>query len=104
MVRNAEKKSVFFGDFNLPTIDWEAGVARGRAEELLEAVQDKSMEQHVDFPTQVKGNTLDLVITNIPERVSEVFEAGRLGKSDHSIIITRVSIGVSLEDEKSLPD
>jgi hypothetical protein len=104
MVRNAEKKSVFFGDFNLPTIDWEAGVARGRAEELLEAVQDKSMEQLVDFPTQVKGNTLDLVITNIPERVSEVFEAGRLGKSDHSIIITRVSIGVSLEDEKSLPD
>jgi hypothetical protein len=62
------------------------------------------MEQLVDFPTQVKGNTLDLVITNIPERVSEVFEAGRLGKSDHSIIITRVSIGVSLEDEKSLPD
>ncbi len=78
MVRSAEKKSVFFGDFNLPMIDWEAGVARGREEELLEAVQDKYMEQLVDFPTQVKGNRLDLVITNIPERVDEVYEAGRL--------------------------
>jgi hypothetical protein len=37
--------------------------AKGRAEELLVAVQDKSMEQLVDFPTQVKG----LVIINIPE-------------------------------------
>jgi myo-inositol-hexaphosphate 3-phosphohydrolase len=44
MVRSAEKGCVFIGDFNLPMIDWEAGVARGKAEELLDAVQDKSIE------------------------------------------------------------
>jgi hypothetical protein len=104
IVKNSEKNCIFFGDFNLPQIDWEAGVTRGRAEELLEAVQDKMMEQLVDFPTQVKGNTLDLVITNIPERVVEICEAGRLGKRDHTVITVKVSIGVSLEDEKSMPD
>ena len=104
IVRNSEKNCIFFGDFNLPQIDWEAGAARGRAEELLEAVQDKLMDQLVDFPTQVKGNTLDLVITNIPERVDEICEAGRLGKSDHTVITVKVSIGVSLEPEKSMPD
>jgi hypothetical protein len=62
------------------------------------------MEQLVEFPTQVKGNTLDLVITSIPERIEEVCEAGRLGKSDHTVIITKVSIGVSLEEEKPQPD
>ncbi len=40
----------------------------------------------------------------LPERVDEVYEAGRLGKGDHLVIITRVSIRVSLEDEKSLSD
>jgi hypothetical protein len=104
IVRSAEKSCVFIGDFNLPLIDWEAGTARGRLEELLEAVQDRMMEQLVEFPNQVKGNTLDLVITSIPERIEEVCEAGRLGKSDHTVIITKVSIGVSMEEEKSQPD
>jgi len=104
IVRGAEKSCVFIGDFNLPLIDWEAGTARGRSEELLEAAHDRMMEQLVEFPTQVKGNTLDLVITSIPERIEEVCEAGRLGKSDHTVIVTKVSIGVSLEEEKPQPD
>jgi hypothetical protein len=40
----------------------------------------------------------------VTERIDEVCEAGRLGKSDHTVIITKVSIGVSMEEEKSLPD
>ncbi len=71
IVRGAEKSCVFIGDFNLPLIDWEAGTARGRLEELLEAAHDRMMEQLVDFPTQVKGNTLDLVITSIPEELKK---------------------------------
>jgi hypothetical protein len=36
-VRLAGKNSLFIGDFNLPEIDLERGVARGRAAALLEA-------------------------------------------------------------------
>jgi hypothetical protein len=44
----------------------------------------------VDFSTQVKGNCLDLVLTNIPERIVDIEEAGRLGKSDHEMILLTV--------------
>jgi hypothetical protein len=53
---------------------------------LLIHVEDSMMEQMVNFSTQVKGNCLDFVITNIPERVSEVSEAGRLGRSDRDML------------------
>ena len=69
IVRSADKNSIFIGDFNLPSINWDNGTGRGRETEFLEAVQDSMMEQMVDFPTHIKGNTLDLLVTNIPERV-----------------------------------
>jgi hypothetical protein len=40
----------------------------------------------VEFVTHLRGGCLDLVLTNMPERVREVSEAGRLGKSDHEMI------------------
>ncbi len=105
VVREAGKNSILFGDFNLPDIEWELGTARGRAAELLEAVQDNMMEQLVDFPTHIKENMLDLLLTNIPDRVEEVTDAGRLGKSDHVIIVTKIEVGRDSEEEKEpLPD
>jgi hypothetical protein len=105
VVSGAGKNSVIIGDFNVPDIDWMGGVARGRASELLEAVEEKMMEQLVDFPTHTKGNILDLLITNVPERIVEVVESGRLGRSDHVVIVTRVEMGGGDEEEKeSAPD
>ena len=92
LVRTAGKDSMLIGDFNLPDIDWQAGTAKGRSREFLEAVEDCMMEQMVEFSTHIRGNCLDLIVTNIPERVSDVTEAGRLGQSDHSIIRMTVSV------------
>lgn len=91
MVKKAERRSVIIGDFNLPEMDWEKGTARGRTAGLLEAVEDSFMDQLVNFPTQVKGNTLDLILTNIPDMFDEVSEQGRLGKSDHVMIFSKIS-------------
>ncbi len=41
----------------------------GRAREFMEATDDALLVQMVEFPTHVKGNCLDLVLTNIPERI-----------------------------------
>ena len=73
-------------------------MATGPGKELLEAVEDKLMSQLVEFSTQIKGNILDLVLTNMPERISEVREEGRLGKSDHCMIVTEISVGKSSRD------
>ena len=91
LIRRAEKDSVFIGDFNLPGINWENGTATGAGREVLEATEDMLMSQLVDFSTQVKGNVLDLVLTNMPDRVLDVKEEGRLGRSDHCIRVDRFS-------------
>ena len=102
LIWQAEKDCVIIGDFNLPTIDWEAGTARGM---VLEVMEDRLMTQMVDFSTQVRGNILDLVITNMPERVLEVREEGRLGKSDHVMIVTEIAVGkATRENQMPLPD
>ncbi len=65
-------------------IDWEktqAIDARGR--ELLETATEEGLQQLVNFPTHTKGNTLDLLLTNCPDKILEVTDARRVGRSDH---------------------
>ena len=105
LINKAEKNSVLIGDFNLPNIDWDSGTALGASRVVLDSVEDALMSQLVDFSTQVKGNILDLVLTNIPERILEVREEGRLGKSDHSMIVIEISVGpVPVQSKTGLPD
>ncbi len=90
VVRGVKKNAILVGDFNLPDIDWEMGTGSARTASFLEAVDDVMLTQMVDFRTQVKGNCLDLVLTNILERIVDIEEAGRLGKSDHEMILFTV--------------
>jgi hypothetical protein len=105
LLREADKNCIFFGDFNLPEIDWDGGVARGGAREFMEAVEDRLMEQLVTSSTHVRGNILDLVLTDIPEWVSEVTDEGRLGASDHVMLLTKIVIKSSPPaTSRGLPD
>jgi hypothetical protein len=90
LVRGVKKNAILVGDFNLPDIDWEMGTGSARTAAFLEAIDDVMLTQMVDFSTQVKGNCLDLVLTNIPERIVDIQEARRLGKSDHEMILLTV--------------
>ena len=99
-VQAAERNSVLIGDFNIPDIDWGKGTAKGRSREFLDAVEDSLMTQMVEFVTHTKGNTLDLVLTNIPERITDVQDVGRLGRSDHVMIMTKVSVKKEQKTER----
>ena len=92
LIRSVDKNSILIGDFNLPEIDWETGQARRASRKVIEAVEDKRLEQLVDFSTHIRGNVLDLLLTNIPEQILEVEENGRLGHSDHSMILVTVAV------------
>jgi hypothetical protein len=99
-IRQADKNNVIMGDFNLPGIDWSKKSATGgRDKQFLQACMESDLEQVVDFPTQVRGNVLDLVLTNVPERVVEVKDVGRLGRSDHMMI--QVSIETNKKEVKT---
>jgi Endonuclease-reverse transcriptase len=71
LVNQAGKNTVLIGDFNLPGVDWSTGQCKPKERRVVDAVGEKLMVQMVDFATHIKGNILDLVVTNMPEWVLE---------------------------------
>jgi hypothetical protein len=100
LVKSVTKNSVLIGDFNLPDIDWESWTGSRKSAGFLDAVEDALLEQMIDFPTHIKGNCLDLVLTNIPERILSIEEMGRLGSSDHEMICVTVGMQNRQDDEE----
>jgi hypothetical protein len=74
------------GDFNMTGIDWRNLNACNKYKNFVDITCDKSLEQLVNFPTHNKGNTLDLVFSNFPDRILNVENIGNLGNSDHAMI------------------
>jgi hypothetical protein len=86
ILRNLNNNSILIGDINMPNIDWVEEKIDAKGRELLETVTEEGLQQMVSFPTHTKGNILDLVITNCAERVIDIEDMGRLGRSDHCMI------------------
>ena len=55
LLSQAEKNSLFIGDFNLPGVDWEAGAGHGADIKIVQEVQEHDFTQMVDFPTHIRG-------------------------------------------------
>ncbi len=85
LIEKAKNKCPFIGDFKLPTITWSTGQADAKSRPFLQVLQDGEMTQLVEEPTHIKGNILDLVLTNYPDSIEEPNQAGRLRRSDHTI-------------------
>jgi hypothetical protein len=86
IMRNLDKETIVVGDFNLPEINWEDELSGARGRPVLEAAADQQLVQMVTFATHTKGNTLDLLIVNCPERILTINSTGRLGRSDHEML------------------
>jgi len=76
------------GDFNLPDIDWQTLTLNPTTHKTMHQtfiyfVCANNLEQLVNFPTHVKGNILDLVLTNMDHLTHP---QGDPSFSDHLII------------------
>lgn len=89
-------KTIMIGDFNVPGTDWHRLISDKKGRNFMELTIRENLEQLVDFSTHIKGNILDLVITNCPDIIVAVEDVGRLGTSDHVMI--NVTIGVGLKN------
>ena len=102
MMRTCPANCMLIGDFNLPGINWEELTADSRkGAQFLDACTERGLEQLVTFPTHNKGNTLDLVLTDIPGAVHSVATYGRLGHSDHDMLVVEMELGTK---HKKLPE
>ena len=94
MVRSSPANTLMIGDFNLPGINWEELTANsGKGAQFLDACMERGLEQLISFPTHNKGNILDLVLTDNHGNVHSVAPHGRLGRSDHDMIVIRIDVG-----------
>ncbi len=77
---------VFTGDFNMPNIDWDSYSSNDNVDQLfLDSFSNLGFEQLVNSPTHVKGNILDLVLTDKPQLIGDikVSSSNLPCKSDH---------------------
>ena len=76
------------GDFNMPDIDWSTLSAISTySNSFCDAVYDNNLYQLVTVPTHIKGNTLDLLLTDTPDNVTDIhLSAPSPPVSDHLII------------------
>ena len=90
LFQNCTENHIFIGDFNYPNINWSNVSSDRGSADLLQCSIDNGFEQLVDFPTHIRGNTLDLVLSNRPETILNVESIGNLANSDHSILSTDI--------------
>ena len=57
-----------------------------------------NLQQHVDFPTHILGNTLDLIITSTALLPTKTFQSDRI--SDHFTAIADFSLEVPVQNER----
>jgi hypothetical protein len=99
-IHSTKGNLILIGDFNIPGIDCKNGHARSASlHEILTACQDEFLEQMLDFPTHVRGNCLDLLLTNVIEKIVSISDVGRLRSSDHSMLLTEISFGKKTSQE-----
>ncbi|CAC5385682.1 unnamed protein product [Mytilus coruscus] len=83
---------LIMGDYNFPEINWDSWNSPGDSREsnkykFLENLQENFLFQHVTRPTRWRGtntpHTLDLILTNEEQMISNLEYQSPLGKSDH---------------------
>ena len=81
---NPPADTIIVGDFNLPDIQWDTlSSTTSSSSALCDFVFDNLLIQLIDQPTHIKGNILDLVLSNSDDSVTNLTIA-----SDNSWITT----------------
>ena len=94
-IKGVRPNTILIGDFNYPDVDWELMSCNlGPGADFIDAVCESYLTQHVEFATHERGNILDLVLSNIPNRVQSVSEHGKIGNSDHFVICAEIEAAV----------
>lgn len=77
-------KLLIIGDFNYPDVDWQAMSACSPPSiHFCDILFEHNLTQLVLSPTHIKGNTLDLVITNSEDIINDVRVEASNTYSDH---------------------
>ena len=97
LIENCGNKCLFIGDFNLPNMCVENGTTDNKGRLVLDAIQHSFLTDSITFPTHVRGNKLDLALSNISESIISVTDLGPVGSSDHSAIKLEIDFNAKFD-------
>jgi hypothetical protein len=106
IVFKVPKPCIILGDFNFSDISWELLSSDAHSKPFLDVVQNEFFTQHVDFPTRVISGTMpDLVLSSDKNLILNVSDVGKLGRSDHSMLLVEI-VGETLTNisKEEVPD
>lgn len=98
LLNHEKHNSLIIGDFNFPGIRWQENTSDKKGETFFDTVINSELNQLIDFPTHIKGNILDLVLTDVPDKILSIESLGNLGNSDHSILSIELLFNPKLVD------
>ena len=81
---------ILMGDFNLGDINWDSLCGQSPVSlKFCDVIFNLNLVQMIDVPTHTAGNILDLVLTNVPDNISNLrihCDPPLLIPSDHFVI------------------
>ena len=94
---------IIVGDFNLPEIDWTNNSLKSNRDShmhnaFLDFIMCNNLVQKVNKPTHNKGNTLDLIVTNLSTSNLNIESSC----SDHFLIVFNIIADNAIKRTKSL--
>ena len=96
IARNNKIRAHFIlGDFNLDTVNWDNHTSINRIQtKFLDTFNNLGLSQQIFQPTHIKGNILDILLTDKPDLLSDVRILGRdeILKSDHFAILCSINV------------
>uniref|UniRef100_A0A1X7SGX5 Endonuclease/exonuclease/phosphatase domain-containing protein n=1 Tax=Amphimedon queenslandica TaxID=400682 RepID=A0A1X7SGX5_AMPQE len=82
---------ILLGDFNAPDIDWATLTGSSPFSNVIcDLIFHNNLDQLVNSPTHIKGNLLDLIITNDCSLIEHVNVSSSPSFSDHFIVFFQV--------------
>ena len=93
LMHNARSQIILMGDFNLPNVDWVhySAPANFFYDKFIRFVNECGLLQFVLEPTR-RENILDLVMTNVPNLISDLQVQCPFSTSDHNVISFTLNI------------
>ena len=93
LINHSSDNCLIIGDLNIPSINWTSHSCPPRFRDFLQCTEEKNLSQLVNFASHERGATLDVALTNKPEKFVNISPIGYLG-SDHTMISIDVFIEV----------
>ena len=68
-------------------------------------MNDKFLNQCIDFSNYIRCNIVDVILTDIPISIHNIEDVGRVGNSDHVMILCDITFDKQINiTEQTVPD